>query len=227
MKFLKLKKLKLTRFNIFLILMISLILLVNGTNLLCNVLGLGKKCNKVKLNMNSFSDQAIVENMENIEDDIASMYKPKKNKKGKKSKESEVNNDESFSNEPSTKSEKDYDDAYNQSNSLSNLVYTQNGEEILATPENTVMGIPKNKIPPGQEDLYILKSEVVPPVCPACPPVIVDKNLVKEKHCPPCPPCERCPEPSFTCKKVPNYESDRTNETLPKAFLNDFSQFGM
>lgn len=30
-------------------------------------------------------------------------------------------------------------------------------------------GIPKSMIPPGQEDLYILKSQVVPPVCPACP----------------------------------------------------------
>jgi hypothetical protein len=30
-------------------------------------------------------------------------------------------------------------------------------------------GIPKSMIAPGQEDLYILKSEVVPPVCPACP----------------------------------------------------------
>jgi hypothetical protein len=30
-------------------------------------------------------------------------------------------------------------------------------------------GISKNMIPPGQEDLYILKSQVVPPVCPACP----------------------------------------------------------
>jgi len=30
-------------------------------------------------------------------------------------------------------------------------------------------GIPKSLIPKGQEDLYILKSEVVPPVCPACP----------------------------------------------------------
>jgi hypothetical protein len=30
-------------------------------------------------------------------------------------------------------------------------------------------GIPKSMIPKGQEDLYILKSEVVPPVCPACP----------------------------------------------------------
>ena len=57
--------------------------------------------------------------------------------------------------------------------------------------------------------------------------VIVDKNLVKDKPCPPCPPCERCPEPSFTCKKVPNYESKNVNNTLPKPLLNDFSQFAM
>ena len=46
---------------------------------------------------------------------------------------------------------------------------------------------------------YILKSEIVPPVCPACPAVTSRKN------CQPCPPCARCPEPSFECKKVPNY----------------------
>ena len=30
-------------------------------------------------------------------------------------------------------------------------------------------GIPKSDIGEGEEDLYILKSEVVPPVCPKCP----------------------------------------------------------
>jgi len=30
-------------------------------------------------------------------------------------------------------------------------------------------GIPKSQIVSGQEDLYILKTQVVPPVCPACP----------------------------------------------------------
>lgn len=35
-------------------------------------------------------------------------------------------------------------------------------------------GIPRSQIPDGEEDLYILKSQVVPPVCPRCPdPVIV------------------------------------------------------
>ena len=42
----------------------------------------------------------------------------------------------------------------------------------------------------------------------------------------PCPPCGRCPEPSFDCKKVPNYSSTNS-EFLPVPVLNDFSQFGM
>jgi hypothetical protein len=44
---------------------------------------------------------------------------------------------------------------------------------------------------------------------------------------PPCPPCERCPEPAFDCKKVPNYKSASVNQYLPQPMLADFSQFGM
>jgi hypothetical protein len=44
---------------------------------------------------------------------------------------------------------------------------------------------------------------------------------------PPCPPCERCPEPSFDCKRVPNYNSAAINQYLPQPMLADFSQFGM
>ena len=78
-------------------------------------------------------------------------------------------------------------------------------------------------IPPGQEDLYILKSEVVPPVCPVCPNAIcpASKNVP-----PPCPACARCPEPSFECKKVPNYNS-MNNNSLPQPVVNKFSTFGM
>lgn len=84
-------------------------------------------------------------------------------------------------------------------------------------------GIPRSQIPPGQEDLYILKSEVVPPVCPACP---TSSACPRQEKCPPCPACARCPEPSFECKKVPNY-SAMNNDYLPTPVLNDFSQFGM
>jgi hypothetical protein len=84
-------------------------------------------------------------------------------------------------------------------------------------------GIPQSQIPPGQEDLYILKSEVVPPVCP--PPTVVKvAGEPDASKCPPCPACARCPEPSFTCKKVPNYDA-LNNDYLPMPMLNDFSQF--
>jgi hypothetical protein len=84
-------------------------------------------------------------------------------------------------------------------------------------------GIPKNQIPSGKEDLYILKSEVVPPVCPACPP---STTIPRQEKCPPCPACARCPEPSFECKKVPNYNAIN-NQYLPVPVLSDFSSFGM
>lgn len=84
---------------------------------------------------------------------------------------------------------------------------------------NTAVGVRKADIPPGDEDLYILKSEVVPPVCPKCP-----KYCERTEPCPACPPCARCPEPAFECKKVPNYTSNN-DRYLPKPVLADFSTF--
>ena len=85
------------------------------------------------------------------------------------------------------------------------------------------LGIPRSQIPSGSEDLYILKSEVIPPVCPACPSV---SSCPSKDPPPPCPPCARCPEPAFDCKKVPNY-NNTNNSYLPIPILSDFSQFGM
>jgi hypothetical protein len=76
----------------------------------------------------------------------------------------------------------------------------------------------------SDDDRYMLKSEVVPPVCPKCP----DSSVCpKQEECPPCPACERCPEPSFTCKKVPNYQSNalENDHSLPLSYLNSFEQF--
>jgi len=83
-------------------------------------------------------------------------------------------------------------------------------------------GIPRSQIPVGDEDLYILKSQIVPPVCPECPTLNCGNCKTK---CPPCPPCARCPEPSFECKKVPNYKAGKNNPYLPVPWLNSFSQF--
>lgn len=90
-------------------------------------------------------------------------------------------------------------------------------------PNNDISGIRMSQIPQGQEDLYILKSQVIPPVCPACPTMTSCPNT---KPPPPCPPCARCPEPAFECKKVPNYNSS-DSRYLPLPVLSDFSQFGM
>ena len=87
---------------------------------------------------------------------------------------------------------------------------------IIPEGENTMnssQGIDKKNIPPGDEHLYILKSQIVPPVCPACPPA----GAASEKKCPPCPPCARCPESKFECKKVINYRNMKTDE-LPSYY---------
>ena len=83
-------------------------------------------------------------------------------------------------------------------------------------------GISKSMIAPGQEDLYILKSEIVPPVCPACPQ---SGACPRKEKCPACKPCGRCPEPNYNCKLVPNYSA--TNQYLPTPVLNSFTTFGM
>jgi len=88
-------------------------------------------------------------------------------------------------------------------------------------------GIPRSQIPDGDEDLYILKSEVVPPVCPKCPDPILKCPGGKDlDDIPPCPPCARCPEPAFDCKKVPNFNAGSA-PYLPQPVLSDFSTFGM
>ena len=84
-------------------------------------------------------------------------------------------------------------------------------------------GVRRREIPRGDEDLYILKSEIVPPVCPKCPSICPSSS--RTEPVPPCPACARCPEPAFECKKVPNYNSNNSSY-LPKPMLSDFSTFG-
>ena len=117
-------------------------------------------------------------------------------------------------------SDSDSDSDYNQRNSH----YPQN---TVPGSFNSQLGMPRqqqtinsSEIPYGEEDKYILKSEIVPPVCPVCPTMTECPGTKKPR---PCPPCARCPEPAFDCKKVPNYT--KTNTMLPVPILNDFSQF--
>ena len=88
---------------------------------------------------------------------------------------------------------------------------------LLSTFSNNNNGVDMSK--------YILKSEVVPPVCPKCPDA---KSCPRPIPCPPCKPCGRCPEPSFGCIKVPNYNSlsmSNVGGRLPVPRLNSFAQF--
>lgn len=115
-------------------------------------------------------------------------------------------------------------DVYGPNKEKPSEMYPSYNDTQNKVPRENLIGIPRSEIPDGDEDLYILKSQVVPPVCPACPPVIA---CPKETECPPCRPCGRCPEPSFDCKKVPNYNVGMKNAYLPRPVLADFSQFGM
>jgi len=104
-----------------------------------------------------------------------------------------------------------------QNNSLSNGA--SNGASN-GSSNGSSNGIPGSMIPQGDEDLYILKSEVVPPVCPRCPSVCTKE--VKEQ-CPPCPSCARCPEGSnnFTCKKVVDNSVSSNNEPVAEISPNN------
>lgn len=56
-------------------------------------------------------------------------------------------------------------------------------------------------------------------------PVSTPAQAGNKDSCPPCPACERCPEPAFECKKVPNYRSASMDNYMPLPVLNDFSRF--
>ncbi len=56
-------------------------------------------------------------------------------------------------------------------------------------------------------------------------PVSTPASTGNKDSCPPCPACERCPEPAFECKKVPNYRSSSMDNYMPLPVLNDFSRF--
>lgn len=122
--------------------------------------------------------------------------------------------------------------------------------EVAASKDNynhLKDGIPSSQIPKGSEDLYILKSQIVPQVCPAGASSSSSSPLSGSSgqgsslgsgvqgsanfsstpaKCPPCPACERCDEPSYDCKLVPNYNAFNSKK-MPVPVLSDFSTFGM
>ena len=131
-----------------------------------------------------------------------------------------------------------------------NNQYHSNGATTSQQTQGTqqydsLTGNGKAGVPPGDEDLYMLKSRMVPPTNPPGSGMQSENGgngngngnniqeptntngCCKPAPVPPCPPCERCPEPAFDCKRVPNYNSVTSNQYLPRPVLTDFSQFGM
>jgi hypothetical protein len=97
-------------------------------------------------------------------------------------------------------------------NTTNDLIGSLTNNTISSQQAQTINGIPGRSIPIGQEDLYILKSQIVPPVCPACPQICAGKS--SKESCPPCPACARCETSTdFTCKKVPDYSSNTAGST--------------
>ena len=73
---------------------------------------------------------------------------------------------------------------------------------------------------------YNTSTVFIPPPIGGGQPKNTGSNMNSCPEPAPCPACARCPEPSFDCKKVPNYSSTNS-EYLPMPVLNDFSTFGM
>ena len=118
----------------------------------------------------------------------------------------------SYYNYQSNDQSNDYsNDQSNFNNNNNNNNVTQNQSTAGSTYDSVFpTGIPKSMIPAGQENLYILKSQIVPPVCPS--QCANSSSSASNTKCPPCPGCERCKEPDFACKKVPNYGGDGNDE---------------
>ena len=105
---------------------------------------------------------------------------------------------------------------------LNNLTEGQKNRFRDSIQQNNLRAIPKSQIPEGDEDLYVLKSQIVPPVCPKCPDV---KKCDTTKACPPCPAPKRCPEKPFECKMVPKWSDPRVSSHLPRPRLASFDTF--
>ena len=103
---------------------------------------------------------------------------------------------------------------------MNGSIYSNSGDDNGGNYDSD--GVTQDQIPNGQEDLYILKTQALPPICPAYPPppkVNCGDTCGKSK-CQPCPPCARCPEPQFNCVKVPNYNTTNIDQNLPIPWMS-------
>lgn len=108
------------------------------------------------------------------------------------------------------------------SNSSSTSV-SNNSTVITESPEPKPEPEPKPAESPSSSPAPVDHSEALNEIKGSI--AQINQQKPSNESCPPCPACERCPEPAFDCKKVPNYRSPSVNQFLPMPILNDFSKF--
>lgn len=120
-----------------------------------------------------------------------------------------IHNYDPFGNDPKKKKEKETEEE--EGNNILKFLTGKDGqvEKIPSTGED-------------EDELYVLKSQIVPPVCPKCPDV---KKCDTTKDCPACPAPQRCPKKPFECKMVPKWSDPRLSKNEPRPVLNSFDTF--
>lgn len=215
-------KIKLTKFYLFLILLAVLILSSLGIKVLegMNIIEGNSNMDDSSLALTAGGEEAGPDNNGNDAGD-GSEYNPFGNSESNEMSDM-MQGDNNAGNPEDGDITGDYDDTTFQPDLR--VTFQNSNPSKSKLSYNSKHGVTKDEIPPGQEHLYILKSQVVPPVCPKCPDVSSGGGGGGKggKGCgdccpkpPPCPRPQRCPEPAFTCKKVPNYSAANVDSVLP------------
>ena len=102
-------------------------------------------------------------------------------------------------------------------NSSNSDSYSVSVDQVTKTPETTLP--PTTQVPYDLSEYNTKLDEIKGAIS------IMNQKKEPSDTCPPCPACERCPEPAFDCKKVPNYRSPSIGQYLPMPVLTDFSKF--
>jgi len=114
-----------------------------------------------------------------------------------------------------------YNETTWESSKETNIVNETNINKTVALPEPVQTKTPPTTTPPPAN--VGLAGSATPMA--AEPSSVSTPAAANNKDTPPCPACERCPEPAFECKKVPNYRSQSMQNYMPLPILNDFSKF--
>lgn len=149
-----------------------------------------------------------------------------------------------------TKNSRSFNIGETVNNRQTNLRTLENEEAALENDieNNSVAnGTPSSMIPPGEEDKYILKTQIVPPVCPRCPSICSSDSENQQPACPSCGnpgksgPNNKCIDPptsnpsadisptnAYDAINNPTdkYSQYRHNTSfLPVPVVSDFSKF--